>query len=270
MFITRAFRCLLIRFYTHKMTLQFGRANKLIMSETPSTENKPQITYRGENMSRVETFVAAAFAFATTMLVISIGTVPQTMDEFVLAAKNVPSFLASSAIILWIWYSHAHWSRWYGLEDGKTIWYSGALICIVLVYIYPLRLMMQGLFMHISFGFFPLELRIETLPQLRFVFAFYAAGFTLLSLNFLLLYFHAFKQRDALKLEEYELFETRFEIYHWYMNLAVCALTFITTLVISDRYLQFSPYLYCLFLPANIVFVKLKNDALKQRGWTQA
>ena len=64
---------------------------------------------RGESMTRIETFVAAAFAFATTMLVISIGTIPSSIDEFILAVKNIPSFLASSATILWIWHSHANY-----------------------------------------------------------------------------------------------------------------------------------------------------------------
>ena len=34
---------------------------------------------RGENMTHIETFVAAAFAFAVTMLVITVGSVPEFM-----------------------------------------------------------------------------------------------------------------------------------------------------------------------------------------------
>ncbi|MFP6838146.1 MAG: hypothetical protein VB962_00970 [Pseudohongiellaceae bacterium] len=35
-------------------------------------------TMRGENMTRIETFVDAAFAFAFTMLVISIDEIPRS------------------------------------------------------------------------------------------------------------------------------------------------------------------------------------------------
>ncbi|MFT5840861.1 MAG: hypothetical protein ACI9UT_003375 [Flavobacteriales bacterium] len=57
---------------------------------------------RGENMTRIETFVAAAFAFAVTMLVISVGAVPETMQGFVDSTKQIPSFSASCALIMWI------------------------------------------------------------------------------------------------------------------------------------------------------------------------
>ena len=55
------------------------------MSNNP--EDHP-FKMRGENMTRIETFVAAAFAFAVTMLVISVGSVPETMQEFVDSTKN--------------------------------------------------------------------------------------------------------------------------------------------------------------------------------------
>ena len=38
---------------------------------------------RGLNMTRLETFLDAAFAFATTLLIISIGSIPKN-------AKNIP------------------------------------------------------------------------------------------------------------------------------------------------------------------------------------
>ena len=43
---------------------------------------------RGENMTRIETFVAAAFAFAVTMLLISAGSVPETMQDFLMLQKH--------------------------------------------------------------------------------------------------------------------------------------------------------------------------------------
>ncbi|MEP1449058.1 MAG: TMEM175 family protein [Paraglaciecola sp.] len=76
--------------------------------------NKPNASpfkMRGDNMTRIETFVAAAFAFAVTMLVISVGAVPETMQDFVDATKQIPAFCASCALIMWIWHSHAVWCR---------------------------------------------------------------------------------------------------------------------------------------------------------------
>jgi len=75
---------------------------------------------RGTQMTRLETFLDAAFAFATTMLVISAGEIPKNYPELILALKEIPSFLASFLIIMLFWIGHRTWSRRYGLEDMNT------------------------------------------------------------------------------------------------------------------------------------------------------
>lgn len=67
-----------------------------------AVDNTHSFRMRGENMTRIETFVATAFAFAVTMLVISVGTMPETMQEFVHATKQIPGFTSSCTIIAWI------------------------------------------------------------------------------------------------------------------------------------------------------------------------
>ena len=110
---------------------------------------------RGMEMTRLETFMDAAFAFATTMLVISGGEIPKNYPELILALKDIPSFIASFLIIMLFWAGHRTWSRRYGLEDRNTILISISLIFVLLVYIYPLRLMFSALFNFISGGWFP-------------------------------------------------------------------------------------------------------------------
>ena len=167
---------------------------------TMTAPNSYTFKMRGENMTRIETFVAAAFAFAVTMLVISVGTVPATMTEFVEATKQIPAFSASCALIVWIWHTHAVWCRRYGLEDGTTIFLSASLIILVLTYIYPLRLMMQSLFQAISNGFLPMEMEFNNIWEIRFLFAFYAVGFMLLCFNFIALYVYAISKKTHLKI----------------------------------------------------------------------
>ena len=48
---------------------------------------------RGENMTRIETFVDAAFAFAFTMLVISIDFIPKSPTELLALSSDIPAFL---------------------------------------------------------------------------------------------------------------------------------------------------------------------------------
>lgn len=213
--------------------------------------NKP-ITHpfkmRGENMTRIETFVAAAFAFAVTMLVISVGAVPETMQGFVDSTKQIPSFSASCALIMWIWHTHAVWCRRYGLEDAITIFLSSSLIILVLTYIYPLRLIMQALFHSLSNGYLPMEMTFNKMWELRFMFAFYAIGFLLLSLNFIALYIYALLKRDILVLDDVEYFDSQTDVYMWMISAGVAVISLLFSLLLPSNLIGFAGYaLFALF-----------------------
>ena len=96
---------------------------------------------RGQYMTRIEVFIDAAFAFAVTMLVISFDRIPQSFDEIVAAIKGIPAFVAAVAQLVWIWHTHSQWSERYGLRDARTVALSTSLLIVVLIYIYPLRIM---------------------------------------------------------------------------------------------------------------------------------
>lgn len=204
---------------------------------------------RGENMTRIETFVAAAFAFAVTMLVISVGTVPETMQEFVEATKQIPAFSASCAIIMWVWHTHAVWCRRYGLEDGMTIFLSSSLIILVLTYIYPLRLIMQSLFQALSNGYFPMEMKFNFVWEIRFMFAFYAIGFLLLCFNFIALYIYAMSKRQSLELDDIEYFDSQTEVHMWLSGALVCVISLLFSLWLPSRFLGFSGYVFFALFP---------------------
>lgn len=101
---------------------------------------------RGTEMTRIEVFVDAAFAFSVTMLMISFDAIPTSLDEMIAAMKSIPAFVVSVIQIMWIWYTHSKWSKRFGLDDAVTVALSTALLIVVLVYIYPLRIMAAGMF----------------------------------------------------------------------------------------------------------------------------
>ncbi len=87
----------------------------------PETHTKDGFLIRGAEMTRLETFVDAAFAFAVTLLVIGGGdNVPASYDEFILAVQRVPAFALCFATVAFFWFAHNTWSRRYGLEDGRS------------------------------------------------------------------------------------------------------------------------------------------------------
>ncbi|WP_051275691.1 TMEM175 family protein [Aestuariibacter salexigens] len=226
---------------------------------TDATPQRFRFRLRGESMDRLETFVAAAFAFAVTMLVISIDDVPKTFDEFVMAVKLVPSFAASFAIVAWIWATHANWCRRYGLEDGPSIVMSCVLVFLVLVYVFPLRLMMQGLFAVLSDGFLPSEMRYSSVDEVRFMFIFYACGFWALSANFFVLFHYALKKREQIGLSEQEVFQTETDKQSWALTNVVPLVSMLIALYAQDQNIGWSGFAYFLLFPVLTSHAVLRN-----------
>src|SRR4026209_1420418 len=94
---------------------------------------------RGLEMTRLETFIDAAFAFAISMLVIAAQQTPDNIQALLAACKNVPTFVCSIAVLGIFWRGHWLWSRRYGLEDGISILIIWMMIVTMLIFIYPIK-----------------------------------------------------------------------------------------------------------------------------------
>ena len=103
-------------------------------------------------MTRLETFIDAAFAFAISMLVIAAQQIPDNIQALLAAFKNVPTFVCCIAVLGIYWRGHWLWSRRYGLEDGVSILISWALIVTILIFIYPLKAIFGAMWNLLSNG----------------------------------------------------------------------------------------------------------------------
>jgi len=170
---------------------------------------------RGLEMTRLEVFIDAAFAFAVTMLVISFDAIPRSYDEVMLAIKNIPAFIIAVAQLVWIWHTHNVWSRRFGLDTTYTVFISTALLIVMLIYVYPMRIMAGGMFAWLTSDYLPSNFNSITLDQLRDMFVFLGIGFFALCLVFVQMYRYAARLKDRLLLNDYELFESRTLVIMW-------------------------------------------------------
>ena len=102
------------------------RAQEIASGLPPDLDALPRLggfRLRGIAMTRLETFIDAAFAFAITMLVIATQQIPDDVKTLLAAFKNVPAFVASIIVLGIFWRGHWLWSRRYGLEDGVSIFH---------------------------------------------------------------------------------------------------------------------------------------------------
>ncbi|GAA3925400.1 TMEM175 family protein [Luteimonas lutimaris] len=181
--------------------------------------------HRGRNVTRLEAFVDAAFAFAVTLLVISIDAIPDSREALVLALKAVPSFAVCFAMIAMFWAAHARWSRRYGFDDTASTVLSLLLVFVVLVYVYPLRLQFGVFFAWVTDGWLPSPMRVESAGDVGFMFLVYGLAFAMMSLCMAGLYLHAWRRRAQLGLDRNERAGTVAEITMYGFFVAVAAVS---------------------------------------------
>src|SRR5262245_3100463 len=98
----------------------------------------PGFRPRGADVTRIEGFSDAVFAFALTLLVVSLE-VPRTFQELMQTVRGFGGFAICFALLMQIWFKHYGYFRRYGLQHVTTRVLNSVLLFIVLFYVYPLK-----------------------------------------------------------------------------------------------------------------------------------
>ncbi len=208
-----------------------------------SLPEKNGIRQRGMDMTRLETFTDAAFAFAVTLLVISVDDVPGSYIEFIDALKLIPAFIACFATLMLFWWGHHVWSRCYGLEDGWSMIWSLVFVACVLIYIYPLRVVFGAFFSDASSGVLPPPFELDS-SQIGTLFVIYGAGWTTLSGLLMVLFLVALQRSDSLALNGREMFETRVYAIGWGLGMLTGILSITLAAILPAELTPLSGHFY--------------------------
>ena len=211
------------------------------------TEKK--FRWRGGEVSRIEGFSDAVFAFSVTLLVVSLE-VPKTFSELMTAMQGFIAFTLTFALLLWVWYNHYLFFRRYGLQDTYTIVLNAVLLFVILFYIYPLKFL--ATLIVDSFMGVGVDVQLPggmTVPmiapnQTATLMTVYGAGFFLVFLCFALLYAHAYKKRAELELNEGEAFDTISGLEAHVIESGIGLLAVVLALFIGNSYPLYSSMPY--------------------------
>lgn len=99
---------------------------------------KPGFRWRGGEITRIEGFSDAVFAFAVTLLVVSLE-VPRTFDELQETMRGFIAFAICFLMLLLVWFWHYTFFRRYGLQGTAITILNGILLFLVLFFVYPLK-----------------------------------------------------------------------------------------------------------------------------------
>ncbi len=212
--------------------------------------------------SRLEAFSDAVFAFALTLLVVALE-VPRSYADLEKLLGGFLPFACSFAVLVWVWFEHRRFFQRYRLEDGLAVALNGALLFVVLFYVYPLKFIFDSWFAR--FGVTGREITPMTLEQLARTSAIYGAGFAGLFAMFVLLHVHAWRQRAAMEMTVEEVFQVKADAGAHLINAGVGLLVILIALTIPRRWVPLAPMVFALLGPVQGLYGFLVGRRRDQR-----
>jgi uncharacterized membrane protein len=216
--------------------------------------------WRGGEITRLEGFTDAVFAFAVTLLIVSLE-VPHNFSQLELTMRGFFAFAICFGLLAHLWHLHYLYSRRYGLQTSYSVFLNLVLLFVVLFYVYPLKFMFT-LTVGNLFGAdrelrsSPIEL--YQVPVLVVVFSLgYAAVFTI----FALLYQYAYRKRRELMLNEYESLRTLHDQISFAVVAGIGVLVAVTAVLLPLRISFFSVFL----LPLSVVYALITKPIFRRR-----
>ena len=190
--------------------------------------------WRGNEISRVEGFTDAVFAFAVTLLVVALE-VPHSFEGLLDVVRGFPAFVICFAMLMTFWNAHFRYHRRYGMEDVFTRVMTMAILVLVLFFVYPLKF----LFTMVTVGMFGLDLtdapHVTGREQSQVLYLIYGLGFAGVWGLYALLYAHALRKRKELQLDELEVLQTREDLCANLIYVAVCFGSIALAFTVTDQ-----------------------------------
>jgi uncharacterized membrane protein len=206
--------------------------------------------WRGTEVSRVEGFTDAVFAFAVTLLIVALE-VPHNFEGLLDVVRGFPAFVLCFTLLMLFWNAHYTYHRRYGLDDALSRVLTMAILVLVLFFVYPLKFLSTMLTVGL------LDLRMADAPhldgphQVRDLYLIYGLGFAGVCALYALLYGHAWRQRTKLGLDAVEMLCTVQSLYSMSIYVGVCLLSILLALTTASTWLP--GFIYFLLGPLQTI-----------------
>lgn len=201
--------------------------------------------HRAREVSRIEAFSDIVFGFALTLIVISLE-VPSTYEELMHDMRGVLGFAICFAVLTWIWHAHYTFFRRYALQDNPTILLNTLLLFLVLYYVYPLKFLFAAVT-----GAASRASSMRSVSDVSNLFIIYGLGFAGIFALLFLLYHHAWRRREELDLNAYEIHDTRTSMWMYGAYVLIGLLSTAVASLAPPRMIGFAGWTYFLLGPVS-------------------
>ncbi|QLG43968.1 TMEM175 family protein [Costertonia aggregata] len=133
------------------------------------------------NISRIEAFSDAVFAFAATLLVVSVG-MEESNSVIKIDWLAFIGFGVSFFVLVALWWLHYNFFRRTQYVDGAIIALNAILLFVVLYYVFPLKSLINSM----------TGLQRLSIKEISSLFQLYSLGFFLIFLCLSLMYYVSF------------------------------------------------------------------------------
>jgi uncharacterized membrane protein len=224
--------------------------------------SRKDFRFRGHELKRIEAFSDAVFAFAVTLLIVSLE-VPKSFDELTITMRGFIAFGISFILLMMIWYEQNVFFRRYGLDDLTTVVLNCALVFLVLFYVYPLKFLFTLVFSQQIYGpgHSPFTIASNDLGKLMSI---YGMGYILIYLLFFLMYRHALKKREHLALTTIEKFDTESKIFSNGILIVIGIVSVIVSKVVPPSAAGLAGMVYICIGPAMTIFYSNRGKKRKK------
>lgn len=198
--------------------------------------------WRSHEITRIEGLSDAVFAFAVTLLIVSLE-VPKSYEELVQNLRGFFAFAACFAQLMVVWYHQYLYYRRYNLQDFRSTVLSLTLLFVVLFYTYPLKFVFTSFLTPLAGGVGP---TMTGFSDVRNVFLIYACGVIAVFSVFTLMYGHAYKRRAELGLTALECHDTLHTLREMIAYCVVALISATIALTVPDEWLAMAGLSYAL------------------------
>ncbi|WP_448702922.1 TMEM175 family protein [Mucilaginibacter sp. AW1-3] len=214
---------------------------------------KERIKWRSHEPTRLETFSDGVFAFALTLIIVSVE-VPKTFTDLLDMMMGVVSFAICFAFLFNVWNMQNKFFRRYGLADNYTILLNAILLFVSLIYVYPLKFLTSLISTDDYFVEHGERVAKITTEQVGPLMIIYAAGLSIIYFLFFLMYRNAKSQALELHLTPSELFETNSFAYANLIAGVIGVLSIIAALILPTGKAGNAGFVFFLLGPAYSVW----------------